>query len=74
LDTRLEPSEKHMAETDKLPRLTEVDGHHAVEIAPGVRLVWWRKGDVWSVKIEATDSGGVDLLDVRREKAMVLLH
>jgi hypothetical protein len=60
-----------MAVTTKLPRLTEVDGHHAVEIAPGVRLVWWCKGGVWSVKIEAAD---LDVLDVRHEKARVSLH
>ena len=37
------------------------DGHQSVEITPGVRLVWWKTGDVWSVKIE----GPADL-DVRR--------
>jgi hypothetical protein len=59
-----------MTKTAKLPRLTETsDGHHAVEIALGVRLVWWQTGDVWSIRIEGPPEtgGGLDIRNVTVE-------
>ena len=59
-----------MTKIAKLPRVIEVsDGHHAVEIAPGVRLVWWQAGDVWSVKIEGP--ADLDVRSVKVEPAAV---
>ena len=57
-----------MTKTNKLPRLTSTsDGHNAVEIAPGVHLVWWQTGDVWSVRIEGPAETGLDIRNVTVE-------
>jgi hypothetical protein len=58
-----------MART-KLPRLIEIDGVHAVEIAPGVHIMWWREGDVWSVSIEGPVEAGLDVRNVKVEPAV----
>jgi hypothetical protein len=64
------PASQDHIEKAPMPKVIEgPDGHYAVEIAPGVRLVWWQARDVWSVKIE----GPADLA-VRSVKVEPAVH
>jgi hypothetical protein len=53
------------------PHLTETPDGGSVEIADGVFVRWWQNDGVWSVQIRAE---GLEVHDVRHEKATVSLH
>jgi len=61
-----------MAKSNKLPRLTETADGGCVDLSDEVRIRWRSDGSKWQVSVES--DSGLDVLDVRQEKAAVVLH